>query len=199
MDLRSRPCCHFWQKPWQRQLCLLQMLQEDSEDEAWTRMRIRDKSAALGGTLLGSASSIKYWCFGFTKSLSTSRKKICCYARTVSLRSSEWQKHCARDSCVHPRAKWYRLYLIAPPIFQGKAQTTAIWKLIAAYWQCSTSNPFDLDRLIIRATPTGAGASAEKVTACMRYCYNAVREWQLYADPQHVQALMGWTWLHSSI
>lgn len=52
-----------------------------------------DKSAALGETLLGLASSIKYWCFGFIKSLSTSRKKICCCAGTVSLRTSGWQEH----------------------------------------------------------------------------------------------------------
>lgn len=54
--------------------------------------------------LLGLASSIIYRCFGVIKSLSTSRKKICCSARTVSLRTSGWQKHCARDSCVHPTA-----------------------------------------------------------------------------------------------
>lgn len=34
------------------------MLQEDSEEEARTRMRIRDKSAALRGTSPGSASSL---------------------------------------------------------------------------------------------------------------------------------------------
>lgn len=82
-SLTELPLLPLQQKPIQWELCLLQMLQEDNEEEAWTRMMIRDKSVALRGTSFGSASSLKQWYFGFIKSLSTSRKNICCWAEIV--------------------------------------------------------------------------------------------------------------------
>jgi len=94
------PLLPFQQKPRQWQLCLLQMLQEDSE--AWTRTRMRNKSVAFREDLLASALLQKYCSSGFIKSLLTSRKQICCWAGMVRAAENfsivlllSWRQLCA--------------------------------------------------------------------------------------------------------
>lgn len=58
LALSSCPCCHFSRNPNSSSSSLLQMLQEDSEEEAWTKTR--DKSVALRGTWISLVTEIMF-------------------------------------------------------------------------------------------------------------------------------------------
>lgn len=93
----SLPLLQFQQKPWQPELCLLQMLQENNEGEVQTRIRMRDKSVALRGTWISLiAETLFFWVY----SIYINKKEkdlLLSWDNKSSLRALGWGDHVARD------------------------------------------------------------------------------------------------------
>lgn len=110
----SLPLLQFQQKPWQPELCLLQMLQENNEGEVQTRIRMRDKSVALRGTWIGLiAETLFFWVY----SIYINKKEkdlLLSWDNKSSLRALGWGDHVAEDccwdeeTCEHSSLNWQR-------------------------------------------------------------------------------------------